>query len=82
MKKTLLTLSAIALLAGCQAPVNSGVTRADFDALRADVAAAKTASQQAYQAAQQANMNAQEAKNMAMSTRSSLNGMFKNSQMK
>lgn len=78
MKKMLLTLSAIALLAtGC-----SSVSKADFEALRAEVAAAKEASDKAYQAAQQANLNAQDAKAMSLKTDEKLNRMFRKAQMK
>lgn len=78
MKKSLLAVSAVALLAtGC-----SSVTQADLAALRADIAEAKAASEKAYQAAQQANLNAQDAKAMSIKTDEKLNRMFRKAQMK
>lgn len=73
MKKSILTLSAIALLvSGCTSD----------SALRAEIAAAKAASEKAYQAAQQANLNAQDAKAMSLRTDEKLNRMFRKAQLK
>ncbi|MGY0398674.1 MAG: alanine-zipper protein [Ostreibacterium sp.] len=78
MKKSILALSAIALLAtGC-----SSMSKSDLMGLRADINAAKNASNQAYQVAKQANMNAQDAKAMSLKTNEKLNRMFKKAQMK
>lgn len=83
MKKSLLTLSVVALLAtGCSSTKPDAVTKADLEALRSEIAAAKSASQKAYQAAQQANINAQDAKSMSLQTDEKLNRMFRKAQMK
>lgn len=71
MKKSLLAVSAVALLAtGC-----SSVSKADLEALRSEIAEAKAA-------AQQANLNAQDAKAMSIKTDEKLNRMFRKAQMK
>lgn len=72
MRKSIIILSTVALLAGC----------ASDSALRADVAAAKAAAEKAYQAAQQANLNAQDAKAMSLRTDEKLNRMFRKAQLK
>lgn len=81
MKKTLLAVSTVALLAtGCSS--TGAVTKADIEALRSEVANANASAQKAYQAAQQANMNAQDAKATAMQTDEKLNRVFRKAQMK
>ncbi|MBS9778474.1 MAG: lipoprotein [Gammaproteobacteria bacterium] len=77
MKKIILTLASVVLVAGC-----SSMSETELSALRADIAASKEASQKAYQAAQQANLNAQDAKAIALRTDEKLNRVFKKAQMK
>lgn len=83
MKKSLLAISAVTLLAtGCSSTNENAVTKADLDALRSDIAATRASANKAYQAAQQANLNAQDAKAMAIQTDEKLNRVFRKAQMK